>query len=452
MRRLHFSGFLLVSFVLTSGPVISAEDIRDNVQTVPSSSVIDPLIDLNGVVFGLPFGASEDEAIKAFGKPDGYVRLDPHRTALLYGKSDSLFFYNGNFDAIRIDRSTLDWEDSTWIAERPPFTAQIWRLSNGIKPEMNLKEVEAKAGAQPSENKYRVNFSSDKSDVNLSLSRRGDLGDGDEAYVVFGLLMAAKHGGKNNWSQPIPGIGSATSVKGQKMLGMMLGDSAKGIRIRAVFKKSPADMAGLKSGDLIVGLNGENVVGTTTADFIHRIGDANKLVVLGPDRTRREVEVARVDGSTFSNQLVGPLITLSEVNIGDVAPDFDIQCSDGTKVKLSDLRGAPVLINFTATWCGPCRQETPLLVALYGQYKNQGLKMISLYLDEAKTDVAGYAKSLGATWLISNDGKLWDDPIVRAYGVGGVPTNVLVGKDGKILKAESGGGPPLDSAIEAALK
>ena len=92
-----------------------------------------------------------------------------------------------------------------------------------------------------------------------------------------------------------------------------------------------------------------------------------------------------------------------------------------------------------------------MLAAVYAKHKDQGLKMISIYLDAPDKDVFAYAKSLGAEWPISTDGKVWDNAVARTYGVNGVPSNVLVGKDGKILSINSRR-PQLDTLIEDALK
>lgn len=135
---------------------------------------------------------------------------------------------------------------------------------------------------------------------------------------------------------------------------------------------------------------------------------------------------------------------------GDAAPDFEAKTHDGETVSLSGLRGAPVLVNFTATWCGPCQRELPDLISTYEKFKDRGLRVISIYLDTADKDVFAYAAELGANWPIHMDGRGWENEVARTYGVTGVPTNVLIGADGEILSTNLRRAGR-NEAIEAAL-
>src|SRR5262245_45090021 len=72
--------------------------------------------------------------------------------------------------------------------------------------------------------------------------------------------------------------------------------------------------------------------------------------------------------------------------IGKMAPDFELDTLDGKKVKLSDYRGKAVLLNFWATWCGPCKIEMPWFVDLQKQYKDQGLEIVGVAMEDTKTE------------------------------------------------------------------
>src|SRR4030081_3060034 len=92
----------------------------------------------------------------------------------------------------------------------------------------------------------------------------------------------------------------------------------------------------------------------------------------------------------------GPRIAKSTV-----APDFSLESLDGKSVRLSDLRGKAVLLNFWATWCGPCKIEMPWFVELQNQYGAQGLQVIGVAMDDAsKEDIAKFAKDMGVNYPI----------------------------------------------------
>jgi peroxiredoxin len=453
LRRI-FGAVVLISNIccVTVSRAAPAEDIRDKVRPVTESH--DSTIDLKGIVFGVPFGASEEGVFQKFGKPAGYIRLDAHRTALLYGQAYALLCYDGSFDAVRIGRSIMDWNLSGWITETAPFTTDGWQLSDGVRPEMSLKEVLEITKAQPGTSKYLLGFSTDQCSVQLTFSHRVDFGTEDDAYTVFGLLMDRKHKNGDYWNQQqFRSRSFAETMKGKKMLGLNVGDSLKGIRVITVYKNSPADKAQIKPGDLITALNGKSTVGMISAEFslLAAKQDTDSIEVTSRDGARRTVAVQRADGGTLTGALAGERLALSEVSEGDMAPDFEAKYDDGKPVKLSGLKGSPVLINFTATLCGPCKKETPALVSIYAKYKNRGLKVISVYLDSDDVDVFRYAKNLSVTWPINTDGKGWENAVARTYGVTGVPTNVLIGKDGRIRNTNVSG-LEMDSAIESALK
>src|SRR5581483_9044173 len=84
-----------------------------------------------------------------------------------------------------------------------------------------------------------------------------------------------------------------------------------------------------------------------------------------------------------------------------VAPDFTLETLDGKNVRLSELRGKAVLLNFWATWCGPCKIETPWLVELQKQYGSQGLQVIGIAMDDSgKDDIARFAKDMGVNYPV----------------------------------------------------
>lgn len=120
--------------------------------------------------------------------------------------------------------------------------------------------------------------------------------------------------------------------------------------------------------------------------------------------------------------------------IGNIAPDFTQNKIDGTPMKLSDLRGKVVLIDFWASWCGPCRRENPNVVAAYNKYKDKGFTVMSVSLDKDKNAWLGAIEKDGLVWPNHvSDLKQWSNEAARLYQVSGIPFTVLIDKDGKIL-------------------
>jgi peroxiredoxin len=120
--------------------------------------------------------------------------------------------------------------------------------------------------------------------------------------------------------------------------------------------------------------------------------------------------------------------------IGNVAPDFTQNKLDGKPMKLSDLRGKVVLIDFWASWCGPCRRENPNVVAAYNKYKDKGFTIMSVSLDKDKNAWQGAIEKDGLIWPNHvSDLKQWSNEAARLYQVSAIPFTVLIDKDGKIL-------------------
>jgi|SRR5579859_258006 len=121
----------------------------------------------------------------------------------------------------------------------------------------------------------------------------------------------------------------------------------------------------------------------------------------------------------------------ASVTKSSVAPDFTLESLDGKNVRLADLRGKAVLLNFWATWCGPCKIETPWLVQLQNQYGPQGLQVIGVAMDDSgKEDIAKFAKEMGMNYPVL----LGKESVGEAYGgVPALPESFFIGRDGKIV-------------------
>lgn len=123
----------------------------------------------------------------------------------------------------------------------------------------------------------------------------------------------------------------------------------------------------------------------------------------------------------------------TEVKEGDLAPNFLLQLNDGRHLRLRDLQGRPVLINFWATWCGPCRLEMPELVATANN--NKELVVLAVNVQEELAQIEPFAEDFAMTMPIVRD---TDGALRQKYGVRGMPTSVFIDKEGKVAAVWSG--------------
>jgi thiol-disulfide isomerase/thioredoxin len=134
-----------------------------------------------------------------------------------------------------------------------------------------------------------------------------------------------------------------------------------------------------------------------------------------------------------------------------VAPDFSLESLDGKSMRLSDLRGKAVLLNFWATWCGPCKIEMPWFVEMQNQYGSQGLQIVGVAMDDAsKEDIAKFAKDMGVNYPIL----LGKEAVGDSYGgVPALPESFFIGRDGKVVDKIIGlrGKGEIEDAIKKAL-
>ncbi len=146
----------------------------------------------------------------------------------------------------------------------------------------------------------------------------------------------------------------------------------------------------------------------------------------------------------------GPLV--AHLTESSPAPDFSLVSLDGKTTRLSDFRGKAVLLNFWATWCGPCKIEMPWFVDFQKQYGSQGLQIVGIAMDDAsKEDIAKFAKDMGVNYPIL----LGKESVGDQYGgVPALPESFVIARDGKILDKIIGlrGKGEIDDIIKTALK
>jgi len=138
-------------------------------------------------------------------------------------------------------------------------------------------------------------------------------------------------------------------------------------------------------------------------------------------------------------------------SIGSPAPDFTQQDVDGKDVKLSSFKGKYVLIDFWASWCGPCRQENPNVVNAFNKFKSKNFTVLGVSLDRAKDKWIEAIKADNLAWTQVSDLKFWSNAVAVQYKVQSIPQNYLVDPNGLII-AKNLRGEELQSRLAALLK
>ena len=128
-----------------------------------------------------------------------------------------------------------------------------------------------------------------------------------------------------------------------------------------------------------------------------------------------------------------------EAWVGKQLPEFSSTALDGTHISFSDYRGKMVLLNFCAKWCGFCAPEIPYLKKVYEEHHDKGLEIIGVSLDESEAELREYIEEHEIPWLQIYDGKGWKSELAQFFGIGSVPSQWLIDRDGIIISVGTRG-------------
>jgi peroxiredoxin len=155
--------------------------------------------------------------------------------------------------------------------------------------------------------------------------------------------------------------------------------------------------------------------------------------------------------SPHAKSLIGRVSRIKGVSVGAPAPEIALSDTTGNPVPLSSLRGKYVLVDFWASWCGPCRAENPNVVRMYNKFKDKGFAIYSVSLDKDKGSWTKAIRNDNLTWNHVSDLKFWQSAAAQQYGVQAIPATFLLDRTGKII-AKNLRGNALEQKLEEVLK
>ncbi len=333
-------------------------------------------------------------------------------------KDNTKFIINGKFENPGVDKKVYLYGmssnnmvilDSTMLSEKGEFTfkgtapeADFYRVNNGSSEYMLI----AKNGDV-------VNLDADLNNANHEYKLKGS--EDADKITEFNAL-------KNTYSKKIEVIKNDFE---QKVA------SNPDSREKLVEEMSPVYMKALTElNEAILKFaqeNAKSLVSFYAISLINPQGNEAAMVAYAE----------KVDENLKKNKAVKNFVDkvnkLKAVQIGQPAPNFSINSIDGKTINLSDFKGKYTLIDFWASWCGPCRNENPNVVKAYQKYKDRNFTILGISLDKDKAAWEQAVKQDGLTWTHASELADFEGATVRLYQVEAIPASFLIDPNGKII-------------------
>lgn len=246
-------------------------------------------------------------------------------------------------------------------------------------------------------------------------------------------VAAQTRAGAPDGQEEVPEKTAALKLSGPPWLGVRLRDSPKrGVSVDGVARSSPAKKAGIVTGDQLLRVGAEPIKSAEHLQILirgRRTGDTLPLTLVRSGKTKT-VSVTLEEMPSRQDVVARHLL-------GRAAPDFGFEliAPDGGKTRLSAFAGKPVVLEFWATWCGPCREMSANLSGLKSRYGDR-LHVVALSAEDEKV-VEKFVRAKGASYVIGQD---YADEAHAAYFVGTFPTVMLIDAEGKIAAVALGNG------------
>ena len=234
------------------------------------------------------------------------------------------------------------------------------------------------------------------------------------------------------------------AVHGWLGVGMDTGTVADGVLVKHVVRGSPAEKAGVKDGDRLLRVDGKAVGSASEVTRLVSGHGAGDVLAVGVARAGKEIAI-----KVALEARPSPDEVMRMDHVGAFAPAWSSVEAVGAAPKtVAALRGRVALIDFWASWCGPCRVLAPKLSALQARYGAQGLTVVGITTDDAE-QAATFAERSSMKYGVVVDASA---ETTRAYGVSALPTLFIVDKRGVVRAVEIGYDPAHDAQVEALVR